>query len=510
MEAFLSESYMSKKLLPALSLIFMIMVLVSAGCSTGQKQFRKSDKTFADLGPDEQEKAYDYRLFFQPKPYGPMIGYVGDTMPYYENGIFYIYYLKDGGGSFNHSIYLASTKDFVDYTEYEDPILEANYDGGQDGWIGTGSVVKVGEDYDFFYTAHASAGDFEYKEKIMAARGRSLTDFKKIDGWELIPSDDLGQKNDFRDPQAYYDAESDKIILTVTAAKDGIARILRYTLMPDLSEAIYDGIIFTDPTGEFWNLECSDTFCMNGRCYLTYSGQDDTLWYASSENRYGPYSEPQRLDGKIFYAAKHVEDRDNVYMAGWARRSESLLSAGPVTGWGGNMLIQQVEQASDGSLYLKPPESIVKIFTSQRPIQAKKGACIMEAGDRCNFVNVFTAYERFMITGKFSFSGDGSFGMAFDFGSSPEDYKLISLDPEKGKLQLLFGNGGTLIAEKSLKLVTGRTYAFTYLQEGSVGVFYVDGQAALTVRLYGISGKPIRLFAQNNNVSFSDLAEFTD
>ncbi len=119
----------------------------------------------------------------------------------------------------------------------------------------------------------------------MADRGRSLTDFKKIDGWKLIsPPDDLGQKNDFRDPQAYYDAESDKIILTVTSAKDGIARILKYTLMPDLSEAIYDGIIFTDPTGEFWNFECSDTFCMNGRCYLTYSGQDDRLWYASSEN----------------------------------------------------------------------------------------------------------------------------------------------------------------------------------------------------------------------------------
>ncbi len=176
-----------------------------------------------------------------------------------------------------------------------------------------------------------------------------------------------------------------------------------------------------------------------------------------------------------------MEDRDNVYMAGWTWLSKSLLSAGPVTGWGGNMLIQQVEQASDGSLYLKPPESIVKIFTSQRPIQAKKGDCIMEAGDRCNFVNVFTAYEHFMITGKFSFSGDGSFGMAFDFGSSPEDYKLISLDPEKEKLQLLFGNGGTLIAEKSLKLVTGRTYSFIFLQEGFVGVFWPHLPSAYTV-----------------------------
>ena len=42
-----------------------------------------------------------------------------------------------------------------------------------------------------------------------------------------------------------------------------------------------------------------------------------------------------------------------------------------------------------------------------------------------------------------------------------------------------------------------------------MGVFYVDGQAALTVRLYGVSGKPIRLFAENNSVEWSALREFT-
>ena len=169
------------------------------GCS-GRKIFLSTDKTFAGLDPIDQEEAYDYRLFFQPAPYGPMTGYVGDTMPYYEDGTYYIYYLKEGGGSYNHSVYLTTTTDFLTYSEYEDPILEANYEGGQDGWIGTGSVVKVHDDYYFFYTAHASAGDFEYKEKIMAARGSSLTGFEKLADWELIPPEELGQKNDFRVP----------------------------------------------------------------------------------------------------------------------------------------------------------------------------------------------------------------------------------------------------------------------------------------------------------------------
>ena len=41
-----------------------------------------------------------------------------------------------------------------------------------------------------------------------------------------------------------------------------------------------------------------------------------------------------------------------------------------------------------------------------------------------------------------------------------------------------------------------------------MGIFYLD-DAVLTVRLYGVSGKPIRLYAENNSVSFTDLREYT-
>ena len=70
-------------------------------------------------------------------------------MPYYEDGVYYIYYLKEGGDSYNHSIYLTTTKDFVTYTEQDEVVLEAS-DTGQDAWIGTGSVVKAGGKYYFF------------------------------------------------------------------------------------------------------------------------------------------------------------------------------------------------------------------------------------------------------------------------------------------------------------------------------------------------------------------------
>ena len=73
-----------------------------------------------------------------------------------------------------------------------------------------------------------------------------------------------------------------------------------------------------------------------------------------------------------------------------------------------------------------------------------------------------------------------------------------------------FNEGSTPIAESAVVLDPNQTYSFTYLQDGSVGVFYIDGTAALTVRLYGVSGKAIRLFAENNSVTFTDLTEYTN
>lgn len=509
---------MNKKRLSILLAILMLISLIS-GCGgkaeekaeeTKPAQFMEGDKDFSNLRtPGSQEAAYNYKLLFLPEVDGTSQPYVGDTMPFYDNGTYYIYYLKESGDSYNHSIYLAETKDFLTYKEYDKPVLEANRSGGQDGWTGTGSVVKAGSEYLFFYTGHASSDTYEYKEKILLAKGSTPTAFEKVDGWEIAPPSELGQKNDFRDPQAYYDNENDTIILTVTAAKDGKARILKYTLSSDLSEKTYDGIIFTDPTGDFWNLECSDTFKLGDTWYLTYSAQDDTLWYATSDSRYGPYSEPQRIDGKLFYAAKHVEDGTGAYMVGWARRSESASSTQEVSAWAGNMLVQQVGQTSDGGLYFEMPKSVRDAFTVKRPLLTESTEATLEAGSRYSYTEAFTAYERFMITGKFSCTGNGSFGLAFDFNNRQEKYKLISLNPGRDMLSLSFNEGSTEITETAVNLEPNKTYSFTYFQEGSVGVFYVDGMASLTVRIYGASGKSIYLFAENNSVTFTELAEYT-
>ncbi len=469
-----------------------------------------NDKDFSELQtPGDQEKAYEYRSYFLPALDFFSQPYVGDPMPYYEDGVYYIYYLKEAGDSFKHSVYLATTTDFVTYTEYDDPVLEASEEeGAQDGWIGTGSVVKVEDKYYFFYTGHTDSASREFKETIMLAVGDSPTSFEKKEGWEITPPEELGQKNDFRDPQAYYDAETGDITLTVTAAMDGTARILKYTLGADLETPVYDGVIFTDPVGGFWNLECSDTFRIGDTWYLTYSAQDDTLWYASSDTPYGPYGDPVRLDGKLFYAAKHVEDGENAYMVGWARRSESPSSA-KIDAWAGNLVVQKLLQNEDGTLFLAPVDAIKESYSVRRALASEDTHLFVEGGSSAAGADAFTCYESYLLSGEFRYTGDGSFGLSFDYNGEEEKSRRISVSPADGKLQLLFNNGEMLITETAAELEPGQDYSFTYIQEGSVGIFYIDGVAALTVRLYGASGKTVRLFAENNAVLFSSLRQYT-
>ena len=114
-----------------------------------------------------------------------------------------------------------------------------------------------------------------------------------------------------------------------------------------------------------------------------------------------------------------------------------------------------------------------------------------------------------LLAGQFTYTGAGSFGLAFDYSGRSDKYKMISVSPADGKLKLLFNEGDTPIAESAIDLEEGKTYSFRYLQEGSVGLFCIDGVATLTVRVYGVSGKTVRLFAENTTVTFSELREYT-
>ena len=196
-------------------------------------------------------------------------------------------------------------------------------------------------------------------------------------------------------------------------------------------------------------------------------------------------------------------------MVGWARRSESPSSTSEVSGWAGNLAVQQLKQKENGDLALVPADTVEAQYTKRRRLLTEEDQIGIRAGSRYSYTPVFTAYESFMLKGKMTFTGQGSFGLAFDYNGQDEKTKIICLNPKEQKLQLTFNEGGTLITEPAAALEAGKEYSFTYIQEGSAGIFWLGDEASLTVRLYGVSGKDIRLFAENNTITFSELREYT-
>lgn len=226
-----------------------------------------------------------------------------------------------------------------------------------------------------------------------------------------------------------------------------------------------------------------------------------------ADSRFGPYSAPARLEGKLFYAAKHVEDGQNSYMVGWARRANSASSTQEVSGWAGNIAVQKLRQLEDGRLALVPVDSIVSAFNKQETLGAAEAS--LTAGDGYSYKEAFISSESFVLKGEFTYTGTGSFGLAFDFNGKEDRYKLISIDPAANKLSLSLDGGTVPITETQAVLHPNQKYSFTYVQDGSIGIFYLDNQAALLVRLYGVTDKPIYLFAENNNVTFTSLQQYT-
>ena len=205
-----------------------------------------------------------------------------------------------------------------------------------------------------------------------------------------------------------------------------------------------------------------------------------------------------------------MEDGENAYMAGWARRSESPTSTRSVSAWAGNLVVQKIIQKENGDLALAPTDQVIQQFQNKRRLMVDNAQALIEADSTYQYIDVCTCYERFLLKGNFTYSGSGSFGLCFDYNGETDKYKLISICPDDNLLQLSFNKGGTPIAETEVYLESGKKYSFSYIQEGSVGVFYIDDMAALTVRLYGVSGKPVKLFAENNSVIFSALEQYSN
>ena len=211
-------------------LLIGIMTIASVGCSY---KAAEPDTTLDETTEENVQSADEKYLGENIEDHivfpSSVEGLVGDTMPFYDEGKYNVFYLADqrDGKQGYHPWGLIQTTDFA---SYDDKGVVLNYGDAvedQDIALGTGSVIKGNDGkYHAFYTGHNDM--FEPKEAVMHAVSSDLINWEKIPEDTLYANENYAQ-NDFRDPFVFY-VESEKCYsMLVATRQNNIGVIARYT-----------------------------------------------------------------------------------------------------------------------------------------------------------------------------------------------------------------------------------------------------------------------------------------
>ena len=309
---------------------------------------------------------------------------VGDVMPCYFNGKFYIYYLRFGvyeNGAYNEWS-VRETTDFVNFSE----------DRRVGIFGGTGEIYPLNGKYHLFKEVEPNVighyvGDTPYSFEDTGLR---------------LPSDDHYYVPwAWRDPKIFWVEEEKCFWMLVATNEKTNNSVCRHGCVglcksKDLYQWEYCPPLYS-PLAYDGTYECPDMFKMGNWYYLVYSNANvnKRTHYVKSKNMYGPWIMPEEdtLDSFLFYAGRTASNGENRYVVAWnpERTGEDLamklgvrdVDQPPLKqyedfapfGYAGDMVMHRLGQKDNGDLKVELIPSIRQQFTEEIPFdfQALQG-----------------------------------------------------------------------------------------------------------------------------------------
>lgn len=461
-----------------------------------------------------EETADQVRLFPMTESH-----YIGDTMPFYDNGTMNIFYLADqrNGTTGYHPWALFQTQDYCTYEDAGIVIPYADTPSEQDNALGTGCVMKdQNGGYHAFYTGHNDYRD--PAEAIMHATGTDLTHWTKLPGDTFTAKDNYSTK-DFRDPYVFYVPEESKYwMLVVTRAKEeGV--IAKYT-STDLHNWKDEGVFFADDMGYGTNMECPSLLEFKGKWYLAFSDQwpDRVVHIRVADSINGPFTKPaqETVDGNGFYAGRLETDGEHLYLVGWNATKIDHDDTNEYD-WAGSMVIHELAQRADGSLAPVVNEKVIEKMNQSLPVEP---TALTETAEFSNKsvqfsggeyeVAQFAPFETAVrieadVTG---FKGEDLFGISFAPDAEYAGNLSYVFNVKENRVE--FFNKQDLFNEDAQSYMDfdfsgkDKIHITLLLSEG-VGSLYVDNEIALTARMYRSQGTPWEFFGIRSGVRFENI-----
>ena len=442
--------------------------------------------------------------------YRPDNAWAADFIPFFEDGIFRLFYLHDrrnkekyGEGT---SWYQISTRDFVTIDEHCE-MLPRGKPNEQDLYVYTGCVIKADTTYHIFYTGHnphlKKMG--KPQEGVMHAVSNDMLQWEKIPEDTFCAREDIYEKHDWRDPFVFWNDEAGEYWMLLAARlttklpsrrRGCIALCTSKDLKKwDIREPFWS-------PGLYYTHECPDLFKIGGWWYLIFSTFSERFvtHYRMSKSLKGPWLAPENdtFDGRAYYAAKTCSNGVRRFLCGWnpTREQEKDYSAWQ---WGGNLVVHEIIRDHNGTLSVKVPESIDNAFSQESkvffsPHQGKweLSGNKISADAQDSFASAIAVEMPFRCkistTVTFSKNTD-SCGIFLRAGTDMEKMYYVRLEPKRNRLVFdswpRKGDVPFMVElERPVHLIPGMTYEFTIFADITICEVYVNDTIAMSARMY--------------------------
>jgi len=454
-----------------------------------------------------------------------------DVIPFFENGEFKLFYLKDYRDISGHGEgcdwHLLTTKDLVHYEEHGVVIPRGNPDN-QDLYVYTGCCIRHKEKYIIYYTGHnPHKRQMGLPEQIiMRATSKDMKHWEKDPVFSFAAPDWL-EMHDFRDPFVFYD-EGKKCYAMLLAGRvkaDVPCNSKGVTLVAysdDLDHWKVSEEFFLAPNAYFAH-ECPDLFKMGDWWYLIFSEFTDRFitTYRMSRSPYGPWITPKinTFDGHAFYAAKSVSDGDRRILFGW-NPIKDLEQDNNCWQWGGNIIAHELVQQSDGTLLVKCPDEVRNNY--EKNCQITKGMQVGNVTKTAEGYLVGNDYGRsIQMLGKIPArcriemtfvpkNEVGDFGIILNADLNANTFYTVRFEPSFCRLAFdrwprkdLFQHTSVDV-ERNCSLRIGEENKITILIQDSVLEVYVNDEVAMGARMFDLKGD-FGVYTMSTEVEYKNI-----